>query len=241
MASASSKKSTASCRSAARNTEATCLAVCPTQRDSSSEYRTTSSLLVERVGQRLGADGLAGAGRAGEMEGQARGRCECRSASPHWRKIRSCFRTSARAWLSARSVGSGQHHVVERALGLDRLDQLARPGRRRRDRGWNRPCAKDRAPAPGAALFADLAAARHLASAARPPVTRSHASRTAALISSQADGPALVAGSAPTRSADRARHRPSSAPGCAARTRSRSGRPDGSGRSSPGPARTAGC
>ena len=36
MASASSKKSTAFCRSAARNTLATCLAVCPTQRDSSS-------------------------------------------------------------------------------------------------------------------------------------------------------------------------------------------------------------
>ena len=43
MVSDSSKKSTASCRSAARNTEATCLAVCPTHRDSSSEYRTTSS------------------------------------------------------------------------------------------------------------------------------------------------------------------------------------------------------
>ena len=36
MASASSKKSTASSRSAVRKTLATCLEVCPTQRDSSS-------------------------------------------------------------------------------------------------------------------------------------------------------------------------------------------------------------
>ena len=38
--------------------------------------------------------------------------------------MRSCFRTSASAWLSATQGALGQDHVVERALGLDRLDQL---------------------------------------------------------------------------------------------------------------------
>ena len=82
MASASSKNSTASCRSAARNTEATCLAVCPTQRDSSSAVADHEQLPVERVGQGLGADGLAGARRPGEVERQARGRSSAARRGP---------------------------------------------------------------------------------------------------------------------------------------------------------------
>ena len=84
-------------------------------------------LPMKRVGQRFGADGLAGARRAGEVERQAEPRrvplgepplSEDEIVLPHERQ-----RVVQRLERPLR-----QDHVVERALGLDCFDQLT--GRR---------------------------------------------------------------------------------------------------------------
>ena len=117
---------------------------------------------------------------------------ECRSARPHWRKMRSCFRTSASAWLSARSVRSGSTTSSNERWGSTASTSSLAGAPKKRSR-MESAMPKDTALSadPGRYSFARGSrdpTSRTWSSTTRPPVTRSHASRTASLISSQAEG-----------------------------------------------------
>ena len=141
IASASSKKSTASCRSAARNTEATCLAVCPTQRDSSSEYRTTSSLRLSVYASASAQMVLPVPGGPAKWNASPRP-VRVPLGEPPLAKDEVVLPDQRQRVVQRPKGPLREHHVVERALRARSPRPARATGGRRRDRGWNRPCGK---------------------------------------------------------------------------------------------------